>query len=278
VKGHVRAGLALTIAQSLMGAGGLEAQTPLQPRADTRLFTQRDAVAAVLATGATLGVMIFDRRIAESVSDSSGSFQQSSFLRDRSSEFNHISEQPLFLAGVALYGVGRLAHAPTLADISLHAAEAVFIATISAQVVRIPLGRARPVVSDGTDPFIFHPFKGVSSRDYRAFPSVHTASTYAAAAVISGETARRWPGASWIVTPLAYGLAILPGLSRMYLNEHWASDVVMGTFFGVFAGQKVVHYNHSTNPANRVDRFFLGRAAGADGREDRLTFGIQHRF
>jgi membrane-associated phospholipid phosphatase len=264
--------------QCLSAAGTLAAQTPLATQPDTRLFTHRDGLAALLATGATLGVMIFDRRIAESVSDPAGSLQRSSFLRNRADEFNHISEQPLFLAGIAAYGVGRLAHAPTLADISLHAAEAVFIATISAQVVRIPLGRARPVVSDGTDPFIFHPFKGVSSRDYRSFPSVHTASTYAAAAVISGETARRWPGAAWIVTPVAYSLAILPGLSRMYLNEHWASDVVMGTFFGVFAGQKIVHYNHSTNPGNKVDRFFLGRAAGADGREDRLLLGIRHAF
>ena len=80
------------------------------------------------------------------------------------------------------------------------------------------------------------------------------------------------------MTPVVYSLAILPGLSRMYLNEHWASDVVMGTFFGIFAGQKVVHYNHSTNPGNKIDRFFLGRAAGPDGRENRVTFGIQHRF
>jgi membrane-associated phospholipid phosphatase len=278
VNRYVRAGLTLSIAQWLFSAGILAAQTPLSPQPDTRLFTHRDGVAALLATGATLGVMILDRRIAESVSDPSGSFQRSGFLRDRADEFNEISEQPLFLAGLAAYGIGRLAHAPTLADISLHAAEAVFVATISAQIVRIPLGRARPVVSNGTDPFVFHPFKGVSSRDYRAFPSVHTASTYAAAAVISGETARRWPGARWIVTPVAYSLAILPGLSRMYLNEHWASDVVMGTFFGVFAGQKIVHYNHSTNPGNRVDRFFLGRAAGADAREDRLLIGIRHEF
>jgi membrane-associated phospholipid phosphatase len=179
---------------------------------------------------------------------------------------------------MALYGLGRLAHAPTLADVSFHAAEAVFIATIAAQAVRIPLGRARPVVSNGADPFVFHPFEGVSSRDYRSFPSVHTASTYAVAAVLSGETARRWPGASWIVTPVVYSLAILPGLSRMYLNEHWASDVVMGTFFGVFAGQKVVHYNHSTNPGNKIDRFFLGRVAGPGGRADRITFGVRRHF
>jgi membrane-associated phospholipid phosphatase len=53
-----------------------------------------------------------------------------------------------------------------------------------------------------------------------------------------------------------YGGAALIGLSRMYENRHWASDVIMGAAIGTFAGTKVVRY-HRTHPGNRVDRWLL---------------------
>jgi membrane-associated phospholipid phosphatase len=171
-----------------------------------------------------------------------------------------------------------VARQPTLADISFHIAEAVVVASTISQIIRLPLGRERPIVNGGSDPFVFHPFKGLDTRDYRAFPSIHSASGFAAAAVLSGEVARRWPHASWYVSPLVYGLAATPGLSRMYMNQHWASDVLMGAFIGVVAGQKVVRYNHITHPRNKVNRFFLGGEAGVTTRGDRVVFQITRAF
>ncbi len=42
----------------------------------------------------------------------------------------------------------------------------------------------------------------------------------------------------------------------MYLDEHWASDIAMGIFIGVLAGQKVVMYSHD-HPDNRIDSALL---------------------
>ena len=53
-----------------------------------------------------------------------------------------------------------------------------------------------------------------------------------------------------------YGGAALIGVSRMYDNRHWASDVIMGAAIGTFAGTKVVRY-HRTHPDNRLDRWLL---------------------
>jgi membrane-associated phospholipid phosphatase len=179
-----------------------------------------------------------------------------------------------------LYGIGRVARAPTLADVSFHTAEAVVVASVVSQLIRLPLGRERPVVpsNGGAKPFVFRPFKGWNNRDYRAFPSIHSASGFAAAAVLSGEIAKRWPDARWYASPLLYGLAATPGLSRMYMNQHWASDVLMGAFIGVVAGQKVVRYNHTTKPLNKVNRFFLGSDAGVATRNERLLFQITRTF
>jgi membrane-associated phospholipid phosphatase len=271
-------GLFLTLA--LFGAPPVGAQAP-EPRAtNARLFTQGDVVAAGIATAATLALAAFDRPIAEAISDPAGRYQRSRFLGARASEFNHVNEQTLTVAGLALYGIGRLSRSPTLADVSFHTAEAVVVASIVSQLIRLPVGRERPIVPSnrGSDPFVFYPFRGFGNRDYRAFPSIHSASGFAAAAVLSGEVARRWPDARWYASPLLYGLAATPGLSRMYMNQHWASDVLMGAFIGVVAGQKVVRYNHATNPRNKVNRFFLGSHADAAPHGERIILRITRPF
>src|SRR5262249_6937738 len=79
---------------------------------------------------------------------------------------------------------------------------------------------------------------------------------FAAAAAVSAETSRWYPHAIYVIGPTMYGGAALIGLSRMYENRHWASDVIMGAAIGTFAGTKVVRY-HRTNPGNRVDRWLL---------------------
>jgi membrane-associated phospholipid phosphatase len=280
VKRQVHVRLVLALSAVIGAAPSVPAQAPERPATDARLFTERDAVAAGIATAATLVLAAFDRSIAENVSDPDGRFQRNSFLGARASNFNHVNEQTLTVAALALYGIGRVSRSSTLADISFHTAEAVVAASVVSQLIRLPLGRERPIVESngGAKPFVFRPFKGWNNRDYRAFPSIHSASGFAAAAVLSGEVAKRWPEARWYVSPILYGLAATPGLSRMYMNQHWASDVLMGAFIGVVAGQKVVRYNHATNPLNKVNKFFLGSDAGVAARGDRLLFQITRTF
>ena len=68
-----------------------------------------------------------------------------------------------------------------------------------------------------------------------AFPSGHTMSAFATAAVISAE----YPG----VAPLAYGAAGLVGLSVMKRGWHWPSDVLAGAVLGVVIGRTAVRIN-----------------------------------
>ena len=51
--------------------------------------------------------------------------------------------------------------------------------------------------------------------------------------------------------------AAVPGLTRVYLNQHWASDIVSGAFIGTLLGTKVVRYGH-THRRSKVDQFLLG--------------------
>ena len=87
--------------------------------------------------------------------------------------------------------------------------------------------------------------------------SGHTSIAFAAAAAVTTETAAWWPGAKPYIGTAMYGGAALVGISRMYRNKHWASDVASAAAIGTFISWKVIRYNHN-NPGNRVDRWLLG--------------------
>jgi len=110
---------------------------------------------------------------------------------------------------------------------------------------------------------------------YRAYPSIHAASAFATASALTTETARHSHGAAWIVGPLTYSLATLPGLARMYEDKHWASDVLMGAALGTVTGWATVRYHHNRE-GNRLDKFFLGPAPSATSNGGiALTWGFK---
>lgn len=219
------------------------------------LFTKGDAFWAAAFLVGSVAVSTADVRIASFVNDSS----RRSEGRDRfARNLAKAQEGTLFVGNMALWGIARLAKLPAMADITFHAAEAVVVGSAASQVLRGPLGRSRPHVTNHADQYDFKPFRGFRDFEHRAFPSIHTASAFAVATVYTLETQRRAPRATWIVAPIAYTLAVGPAISRMYTGQHWASDIVGGAIMGTFAGFKMVRYNHDVSPNNRVNRFFLG--------------------
>jgi hypothetical protein len=87
----------------------------------------------------------------------------------------------------------------------------------------------------------------------------------------------RTPGARWWLGVPLYALAATPGLSRMYLGQHWASDIFAGAFMGTFAGEKVVRYSHS-HPHNRFQDFFVppgGLNVSMDGGRAGLSWTLE---
>jgi membrane-associated phospholipid phosphatase len=99
--------------------------------------------------------------------------------------------------------------------------------------------------------------------------------SFAVASALSSEMRRRDTPHRAVIAPALYVGAAMPALARMYLDEHWASDIAMGVFLGVFAGQKVVNYSHD-HPDNWVDRKFLKPSLRATFTHDArgLSFAI----
>lgn len=218
------------------------------------LFTYRDAIlAGAFAVTARL-VHPLDERFRDRLQDSST--QANRKLQALATFVRTTATPGSYIIGGTMYTVGRLAKNRKLASLGLHGTEALIIGEGVAGVVKAVVGRQRPSVEPG-NPNSYGFMRGLTGGDvYRSFPSGHTVSAFAAAAAVTAETSRNAPNTKWIVGPVLYTGAALVGISRMYNNRHWASDVIVGAGIGTFAGLKVVRFNDS-HTGNRVDRFFL---------------------
>ncbi len=165
----------------------------------------------------------------------------------------------------ALYAGGRLLKQRGLADAGLHATEAVVLSGMLTTVLKGVTGRARPNTPNsdpselGPDADRFRFGRGFSSEGYTSFPSGHTTVAFAAASAFTRELSETHKRAAWIVGPLLYGGATAVGLSRMYDNKHWASDVVAGAAVGTLIGRTLVAHQHA-HRGNRLDCLLLPNA------------------
>jgi membrane-associated phospholipid phosphatase len=228
-----------------------------QDSTEKTFFVAKDLVVASAFVGVSAGVSIFDKRIEHFFRDTSLAHVREG--QKLANDFTHVNETTLTVGGLGVYVIGRLVGSKTVADVAFHTAESVAAASLTAQVIRGPLGRSRPIdeAREGSDQYRFSFFQGFTHFENRAFPSIHSSSGFAAASALVAETHARAPGATWWVAVPAYALALTPGLSRMYLGQHWASDVISGAILGTFYGWRIVDYSHS-HPTPWIDRIFLG--------------------
>jgi membrane-associated phospholipid phosphatase len=268
---HVRTLLAGALALSVAAAGPLAttelpAQAPA-PSADTTrarppLFQKQDVWIGLMFVAGAAAVSPLDKRFAEHLQRPGN--QANQFFEDAASFFRFMGSPAPVIIGSSLYVVGRVSKQRDMADLGLHGTEAIAVGSGLTTVLKVAFGRARPDVKP-RNPHNFKFGRGLHDDEYRSFPSGHSVAGFAAAATVTEETRRWWPGTQWYIGTVMYGGAALIGASRMYNNRHWASDVIIGAAIGTFAGQKVVRFHHKSHPDNRLDRWLLGVIAVPDG-------------
>ena len=105
--------------------------------------------------------------------------------------------------------------------------EAMVFTGLNVAIFKALLGMARPDLGQGPV------FTGPSlDNDFAAMPSGHTAGAFALATVLGAK----YPQYRWAF----YTLATLVGLSRIYLEQHWPSNVLAGAVIGIYCGQRVL--------------------------------------
>lgn len=149
---------------------------------------------------------------------------------------------PLIIGAMYITGVAtkdrKMEHASLMTAKSLVFSTVFYIG--SKQLVR----RRRPAFTD--DPFeINSMFQG--GREWTSFPSGHTNTVFTVATAIALEYRHK----KW-VPPVAYGIASVTGLSRVYDNRHWLSDVLVGAAIGHFVTKTLYRIEEEKNKKKEV--------------------------
>jgi membrane-associated phospholipid phosphatase len=121
-------------------------------------------------------------------------------------------------------------------ETSFLAGSAILIAGSISTVTKVLVGRARPYTGRGH--LSFKPFS-LPLVDVASFPSGHTIVAFAFSGVLAERIKNTWASIG------LYGLAAACGVSRMYTDEHWVSDVVFGAFISVSVSHSLVRWFES---------------------------------
>ena len=235
------------------GAPPLRAQVADTIASKTPLFTLKDLGITAAFVAGTIVVAPVDHYFAHRLQDSST--QTNRWLHGAATGLRIMGWPGSVVAGSGLYLVGKASHNRRTATVGLHSVQAILLADILGGGEKAFFGRARPYVNIN-NPSNFQIWRGFQGDDYRSFPSGHAINAFAFASTVSRETEIFAPRSRWYVGTVMYGAAALVGVSRMYNNDHWASDVVAGAGIGTLIGLKVVKYQHS-HPGNRIDNALL---------------------
>jgi len=259
------AGLALFLALGASAAGAAEsgsaARTPAPPRED-RLTPKeagreflRDAgliwssparirgkdlfpLLGLAAAGAVL--IASDESVSDGVRTYAG---RHPWVGDVSSVITQAGGLAGFATAGAFFGAGLIFKDARARDTGYLAASAILQSFLVDNFLKSMSGRQRPFFADGEDhwtgpPAFFRRFGANGSEAYGSFPSGHAAAAFSLATVV----ALQYRNHVWVPI-LSYTLAGAAGLSRITLDKHWASDVVVGALVGHLIGRLVVR-NH----------------------------------
>ncbi|MEI8032602.1 MAG: phosphatase PAP2 family protein [Chlorobiaceae bacterium] len=141
--------------------------------------------------------------------------------------------------GLLLYLVFRSSK-PHLAETGRFLFVGVAVSGLGADIIKFIAGRARPKLyfSDHIYGFSFFRYEPA----WISFPSGHAATAFSAAFVLSALFPR------WRI--LCFALAVLIAFSRIYLSQHYISDVIAGSFLGM--ASTALLYNRFFKPKDNA--------------------------
>jgi membrane-associated phospholipid phosphatase len=116
-------------------------------------------------------------------------------------------------------------------------------------LLKTAIGRARPYTEEGITSF--HPFSSLFNQDDHSLPGGHSTAAFVLSTVLSRNAKPVW------LKVLAYLPAALTFVSRIYQDQHWTSDNVMGAAFGYLIATWVVDMHENNTSTVDVSAFPL---------------------
>jgi membrane-associated phospholipid phosphatase len=135
-----------------------------------------------------------------------------------------------------LYGMGAIMKDDKARYTALKGVEAYMFGFVTAQILKQLTHRHRPYQDDPPNPYLWDgPFAPISNS---SFPSSHSTIAFAVATVV----ATAYSKTIWVPI-VCYTIAGLTAASRVYNNDHWFSDVLIGSALGFAIGRTIMN-NH----------------------------------
>ena len=142
---------------------------------------------------------------------------------------------------VSLYATGSFAKSNKTKKIGFEIGQALIYSEIISFTSKTIIGRARPNTGRSSDYFTAF---AIFRSPYNSFPAGHTDAAFALSTVLAKNTD------SYLLKVAAYIPAALTIAARVYTEQHWTSDVFIGSALGYFVGNWVV--NNHENKYSRV--------------------------
>jgi len=162
----------------------------------------------------------------------------------RTSTANTIADFGSFIAtgaeGAGIYFIGLAKKDPKLAETGRLADEAIIDSGTVTLVTKLVTNRQRPRQGNGRGDF--WPFGTQHWEWDSSFPSDHATASMALARVVAGE----YP--HWYVMVPAYGFAETISMSRIFANQHFPSDILVGQAVGFLTGSYVLNHRSLYRP------------------------------
>ncbi|MCX7797544.1 MAG: phosphatase PAP2 family protein [Melioribacter sp.] len=116
--------------------------------------------------------------------------------------------------------------------------QSAFYSGLITQVIKISFGRARPFTNYGSN--FYKPFT-LFNDDFHSLPSGHVTLAFSLSTILAKNSD------SDVLKTIYYMPALLTAISRVYQDNHWTSDVILGATIGYFVGVWVHKIHDETN-------------------------------
>lgn len=143
--------------------------------------------------------------------------------------------------GPAVWLAGLVLRNESVRTAGLEMAEALVFSGAVTHTLKTVIGRGRPYLDQGA--YSYRPFS--ISVDWASLPSGHTTAAFSMYSALAAHLHNTWASIG------LYGLATTAGLARIYADDHWASDVLLGAAIGTVIGNAVVKMHEQRNPNAR---------------------------
>jgi membrane-associated phospholipid phosphatase len=234
----IRTGCCTDFNNSLQGDGIHFVRTGLKLAQAPFRFDKNDWTKVGLVVGSTALLFTADKGIRRIALSNQSDFNDKVFNVD---QYYGNGFTGTMTAGI--YGFGLLFTYPAVRLAGLRSMEAYFYTGVVTGGLKFLIGRRRPFGGDSHLVFKMFQFDNL----YRSLPSGHTSSSFAVSTVLAKSVDNLLWKSVW------YGAAGLVGVSRMYHNVHWFSDVVLGGILGYSIGNFVVNRELDSEHAHLFD-------------------------